>query len=314
MEHPVPGEQGFHHEAVFYAGADDYVVQLVPLIRDAITAAQKVLVAVPAAELQLLREELGADSAAVYWVEMTGVGGNPARIIPLWREFVARYRPGASGLPPVPLFGIGQPIYPERSAAELVEAQRHEKLLNQAFGGVAGFTLLCPYDTEALPRQVIDEAMRSHRYLGNGKMGRPSAAYTAAGAGPFDGALEAAASSAVARGLEPPVQLSQLTHFITTNARRHLGARVQDLLLALDALALELCPAGGRIWLWREEKTVIVQLQGTVQVEDPLAGREWPAPSSGPGRALWLAHQLCDLVQVRCRPGISVARLHMRAG
>ena len=49
-----------------------------------------------------------------------------------------------------PMRGIGEPIWAERSPAELVECQRHESLLNVAFAGSAGFYLMCPYDTTSL--------------------------------------------------------------------------------------------------------------------------------------------------------------------
>jgi hypothetical protein len=50
-------------------------------------------------------------------------------------------------------------------AAELVECQRHESLLDLAFNGADGFYLLGPYDTASLDDAVLDEACRSHRHL-----------------------------------------------------------------------------------------------------------------------------------------------------
>ena len=45
-----------------------------------------------------------------------------------------------------------------RSDAELSECYRHECLLNVAFDGTDGFTLLCPYDTATLDPGVVDHA------------------------------------------------------------------------------------------------------------------------------------------------------------
>ena len=43
-------------------------------------------------------------------------------------------------------------------------------------------------------------------------------------------------------------------------------------------------------------------------IDDPLVGRERPRPEQERGRGLWLANQLCDLVQVRSGPdGFSVS-------
>ena len=47
-------------------------------------------------------------------------------------------------------------------------------------------------------------------------------------------------------------------------------------------------------------------------IEDPLAGRRRPVPGQVGGHGLWLANQVCDLVQVRATPGGNVVRMHMR--
>jgi hypothetical protein len=44
----------------------------------------------------------------------------------------------------------------------------------------------------------------------------------------------------------------------------------------------------------------------------PLAGRVRPGPRQRYGRGLWMANQLCDLVQLRSRRDGTVARVHMR--
>jgi hypothetical protein len=46
-------------------------------------------------------------------------------------------------------------------------------------------------------------------------------------------------------------------------------------------------------------------------VDDPLAGREWPPPVERAARGLWLANQVCDLVQVRPLGTNAVVRLHV---
>jgi MEDS: MEthanogen/methylotroph, DcmR Sensory domain len=65
-----------------------------------------------------------------------GVAANPARIIPAWRDFVASVDGRGHAR------GIGEPIWAERTPAELVECQRHETLLNLAFAGVPAWWLL----------------------------------------------------------------------------------------------------------------------------------------------------------------------------
>ena len=46
--------------------------------------------------------------------------------------------------------------------------------------------------------------------------------------------------------------------------------------------------------------------------DEPLAGRVRPMPAQMGGYGLWVANQVCDLVQIRSLPGGSAVRLHMR--
>ena len=46
--------------------------------------------------------------------------------------------------------------------------------------------------------------------------------------------------------------------------------------------------------------------------EDPLAGRRRPSGAQVGGYGLWLANQVCDLVQLRSHEDGSTVRVHMR--
>src|ERR687887_858930 len=162
----------FRHEALFYAGRDDFVRRASAFLRDAVAAEEPTLVVVDATKIDLLREELDGSADAIHFADMAEVGANPARIIPAWREFVTRH--AAIGRR---LRGIGEPILPERTAAELAECERHESLLNLAFTGSPSWWLVCPYDTEALDPAVVEEARRTHPYALEDGGGRPSDDY-----------------------------------------------------------------------------------------------------------------------------------------
>jgi hypothetical protein len=85
-------------------------------------------------QVEALRSELGPRARHVAWADLAGIGSNPARIIPAWREFVDDHGDRD-------LRGIGEPIWADRSAAELMECQRHESLSNLAFNRADGFHL-----------------------------------------------------------------------------------------------------------------------------------------------------------------------------
>src|SRR3954468_14904845 len=147
----------FEHEALMYSGPDEFLSGTAAFLRDGARAGEPMLVVVDAAKIAMLREELGDDAEAVQFADRAAVGATPARTTPGGREFVDRH---AVGGPPVR--GIGEPIWPERSAAELAECRRHEALLNVAFSEDAGFRLLCPYDVGRLDADVVHGARCNH--------------------------------------------------------------------------------------------------------------------------------------------------------
>jgi hypothetical protein len=305
--------RGFRHEALLYAGDDDFVARATPLVRSALEAEEPVLVAIGSPRLQALRESLGDAGELVRWVDITRIGANPARIIPLWRAFVAGTRSDPSH-PAPPLFGIGQPVYPERGAAAMVESHRHEALLNLAFASTPGFTLLCPYDTVGLDPAVIEDARRSHPHLRNGGDELPSREYPGLEAAGklFDVPLP----EAVGQPRELPFGQESLVAvhvFVIAWAGRLglSGSQHDDLALAAVAVAEGFRPQGGTLGIWRESGAVIVDVAVRGLIDDPLAGREYPPPADGPKRGLWLANQVCDLVQARTTPSGSIVRLHM---
>jgi anti-sigma regulatory factor (Ser/Thr protein kinase) len=53
------------------------------------------------------------------------------------------------------------------------------------------------------------------------------------------------------------------------------------------------------MYVWREGKKLLIDFEDRGTIEEPLAGRLHPAADQHGGRGLWLANQLCDLVQIR---------------
>ena len=72
----------FRHLALFYHGRSEYVAVLTGFILASLARGDAVFVAVPEGNAQLLRQELGEDSARLFMIDMAELGRNPARIIP----------------------------------------------------------------------------------------------------------------------------------------------------------------------------------------------------------------------------------------
>ena len=68
----------------------------------------------------------------------------------------------------------------------------------------------------------------------------------------------------------------------------------------------------GTLHLWRDDDALVCEVRDGGRIDDPLVGRERPEFGRAGGRGLWLANQLCDLVQVRSFSDGSVVRLHVR--
>jgi anti-sigma regulatory factor (Ser/Thr protein kinase) len=310
--HATATAGAYRHAAVFYAGLDGFVAKTAPFIRAGVASKQPTLVVVPVEKIDALRRELGGDTAGVEFADMQDVGANPARIIPAWREFVEAHGER-------PTRGIGEPIFPERSPAELTECQHHERLLNPALEG-SNLFLVCPYDTDALPRDVIAEARRSHPLVQDSDQPYPSDSYDhgASAAGLFDEPLP----EPTAPVEELPFNLTGLPE-VRGLLRRYAALsgldqdRTGDLVLAAGELATNSVRHGGgrgTLRIWREDGRLICEISDRGRISDPLIDRRRPGQNQLGGWGLWIANQACDLMQLRSLADGTVARLHMQEG
>jgi anti-sigma regulatory factor (Ser/Thr protein kinase) len=300
---------GFHHEAVFYASDEEYLDGLMPDLRSAIDADGAILVAVGDDRAELLRGALGAGAERVRFADMERLGRNPACIIPAWREFMATASSG-------PRLGIGEPVWPGRSDAELIECRRHESLLNLAFDGGRPWRLLCPYDTRALTPDVLADARHNHPHVGRAGVSVSCDDYVEPPTVlSWDGPLPSPPAEPAEMVFKRD-DLALVRMFVSDHAKRagFDKERLSDLVLAVNELATNsMRHGGGRglLSVWRENGTFLCEVHDRGRITDPLAGRELPPALDGGGRGLWLVNHLCDLVQVRSSEAGNVIRLHM---
>jgi anti-sigma regulatory factor (Ser/Thr protein kinase) len=303
----------FRHEALLYGSQTEFVDGTLDFISRGLAAQEPVLVVLSAAKIDLLTERLGNDAGLVRFADMARVGANPARIIPAWREFADQC--SAEGRA---FRGIGEPIWAGRSPDELVECQRHEALLNLAFAQTTDFRLLCPYDTQALDPAVLEEAHRSHPSIVEADIERESGFYRDLDevAAPFDWPLPEP-SHVVAELDVQPANLALVRRAVITYATAAgMGrAKIDDLVVAVNEVATNALVHGGgwgRLRLWSEAPVFVCEVRDGGRIDNPLVGRIPPPEGEEGGRGLWLASQLCDLVQVRTFTTGSVVRMHMR--
>ena len=305
--------RGFSHEALLYAGDDSFLAGTLPFIRDAVAADEAVLVAVNRSKIELLRRNLNGEGDRVLFADMHELGRNPALIISAWQDFAAESTAQGRSFR-----GIGEPIWPERSDAELAECQHHESLLNLAFEDGPSWRLMCPYDAAALGRDVLAGAERNHPTIDEGGGRRASESYRdpVAGGAPFAGPLPEPTFEPARMTFRSAAELAAMRQFVAEHAEAHGldSKRVEGFILAVDEVAtnvLRYDTAGGQVRAWAEEGRVICEVAGGGSITDPLVGRLSPNPDQPAGRGLWIANHFCDLVQIRTGADSTVVRCHL---
>jgi hypothetical protein len=295
----------YRHEAFLYRGDDDFLDGIVPFVRDGIAAGQPVMVAIRATKTRPLKDALGPDRSEVLFVDMTELGHNPARIIPGWRRFLDEHCTDGQ-----PVRGVGEPIWSGRRPTEVLEAQLHEALLNVAVDPDTPMWLRCPYDMTTLTEAELAEAARSHPILVESGALRGSRSYGGmqhvedlfAGDLPepdprTDGIALPAAHSAVAALVTKHTAAAELD----TEKAWALSLVVRE----ITASAVPGCT----LRIWTEPAALICEIRDPEPVDDPMAGRVQPEATEPDVRGLWLANQMCDLVQVRSTPDGSTVRI-----
>jgi anti-sigma regulatory factor (Ser/Thr protein kinase) len=294
-------EAGFHHAVLFYDGGDEFLAGTVPFLRNAIEASEPALVAVGQERADWLRGEFGEAADGVQFAPMEELGRNPARIIPFWRDFLDQH-----GAHEQPVRGIGEPIWPGRSEAELDECQRHERLLNLAFAGAPSFSLLCPYDSRSLDDGILDAADRCHPFKTEGGNSEPNTDCTDAGPAsvePFAGDLPPPPEDVETFGFGRDALHRVRVRVAAAAERAQLPpARTSDLVTTACELATNsIIHGGGRgaMRIWRDSGELVLEVEDGGAIEEPLVGRLRPSPTQDGGRGVWIANVLCDLVQIR---------------
>lgn len=301
---------GFRHDAFVYSDDEDFVRHAAPFVRDGLAAGEAVLVALPEVRITRLREELGSDAEPVTFVDISRTGRNPARIIAVWRTLLDQH-PGR------PVRGLGEPAYPGRTPAELDEAKLHETLLNVAFEHAGQFRLRCPYHV-SLVCPELDPAENHPVSTGPTAARRRGESSAASAEKTFRSPLPAVPEQPRRRefGL---TDLTEVRRWANLQALSYglSGDRLADLSLALHEICTNSVRFGGgrgTLSLWTADGGLICDVTDAGRIDDLLIGRVLPPVRGIGGRGVWLANQLCDLVQVRSGADFTQVRLHTRLG
>ncbi|MFD6795396.1 MULTISPECIES: sensor histidine kinase [Prauserella salsuginis group] len=297
----------FSHEALLYRDENAYVKAITAFVANGIHNEEPVALALPTDKLATVEQALGDTAADVVFIDMAEAGRNPAAVLSGVLHSFADSHHGRVRI-------VGEPIWPERSAAEYTAAVEHEALINEAFAGTPA-VILCPYDASRLGRTVLDDVLATHPDLVDETGRHASDAYD-----------PNAVIDDCNRPLPVPSSVSALRFDVHTlaEARRFAVAhaechgvdrdRLPDIALVIGELAANSVQHGGgsgTLGVWQDAPTgaVVCQVDDAGSHTDPFAGRlPVPAEQLG-GRGLLLVNRLADLVRTYRGAGHTATRV-----
>jgi anti-sigma regulatory factor (Ser/Thr protein kinase) len=298
------------HRALLYGRPEEFLSVTVPFLQAGLETDDAILAVVPAANIEALRDTLGSDAEAMRFVDAAGWYRNPVRTIAAYNDF-------AEASAPRRVRALAEPVWHGLSAAETVEWQRYESIVNVAFSGL-GAQVICLYDKLRLDQDVLSAARRTHPETVDGD-GPPNG----------DDFVQPAAFNIECdrRPLPPPpgttdVQpietedaLCELRTFVAERAERRGMARdpLNNLLVAVTEIATNALRHGTppiRVRVWTEQTDLVCEVvdQGHWN-RNALLGLLPPESAAAGGFGLWAARMLVDLMQVRTGATGTVVRL-----
>jgi anti-sigma regulatory factor (Ser/Thr protein kinase) len=194
---------------------------------------------------------------------------------------------------------------------------RYEAAANVAYRPFPA-SVLCPYDVGRLPEAVVAGALRTHPELVVGGRAAPSDAFVDPRTYIRDQASAEPPPPAAARlELEGLEDVPRARHWLADLAAGAglAAAKVRELQVAVSEVATNALIHGDAprcLWVYRRTGALVCHVRdGGAGLADPLAGYLAPPAGAPGGRGLWIAHQLCDVVEVAVNGRGTDVCLHM---
>jgi anti-sigma regulatory factor (Ser/Thr protein kinase) len=294
-----PADGGSAHRALLYTGEREFRAAVASFIREGLARGERILAAVPAAQLAWIRAELGGDPPAVDYADAASFYSRHSRATRATLDWLRRH---TSASPRVRV--ISQQPLARRTPAEISDYLRMEAAANEVFRPFP-VSVLCLYDGPALPDQVRPGVERTHPELLRDGRVVPSPGFA-------DPRTVIRGYSAV---VEPPPSAASVGFGRgddLAGVRRFLRAELSQAGLRSDPAQLLLTAAGEavtnalvhgsaprRVWVYREGPALVCHVRdGGPGFADPLAAYLAPDRDATHGHGLWLGRQACDCVEV----------------
>jgi len=302
------------HTALFYEDRDGFVDPISGFLSDGAANGDRLMVAVAHDKAAWLREALGRVADRIDFVDSAGLYERHGSMLTAIHSQLERHgRPGQGRIRLVAESALGARARADARAYMCYEAASNE--LYRDFDAA----ILCPYDAARLPDEILDAARRAHPRVAERGHAGPSRRFEDPRS--FVRAFaraEPAPPGAEHHRLEHPDDLAGVRSIVRARAASAgLSAHaIEDLTIAVSEIAANAFIHGGApraLCSYQQDGDLIVQIRdGGAGPADPLTGYLPPLGDRAGGRGLWLAHQLCDIVEITSYASQTDVFLHVR--
>ena len=284
----------YHDPAQFAAGAGAFA-------REGLGAGDHVLAVLTPERQDWLREEIGTQAAAA--VEFADAGGVYERHGPMFQTMIDHLqRHAAPGSRRVRI--VAEQALALRHPVDVRAYLRYEAASNVAYERFDA-AVLCPYDAGRLPAEILDAALQTHpEVLEDGRARRSERFADPRSFVRYGVRAEPLPAGTASLTLESPDDLVVARAF--TRAQACAAGlpeeTVDDLTVAVGEITVNALIHGEppqTLWTYVEDGHLVCRVRDAGSgLPDPLAGYLPPDRRRFSGRGLWLAHQLCDSVEI----------------
>ncbi|MGN6131676.1 MAG: anti-sigma factor RsbA family regulatory protein [Nocardioidaceae bacterium] len=298
------------HSAMIYRGTDEFVSGVSRFVREGIGAGDRVLVLAPAEKLHRLERELGVGAGMVDLHDADDAYRPQARAIQMAMTYLDEQPARRTRL-------VAEQRLTERNDVELAAYVRQEAAANALYQSFP-VGMLCPYDADTVPGQVLTACRKTHGGLLEGDRLLPNAEYVE----PRTYLTESFTASATPPSAD--VFTCETVDDLATARQLVQGEAVKaqlgwdttgDLVLAVNEVLTNAITHGrppARLSVYRDGPALACHVHDLGHgLTDPLVGYFPPPQEPTSGRGLWLARQLCDSVEIGTDDSGSHVRLLM---
>ena len=144
------------HEAFFYSSDEEFTARLVPFLHEAAAAGQGAIAVTTESRIALLRHQLESDADGIWFFDAVDWYRRPGAALLAWSDALdQQIRAGYEAVR-----AVGEVQFAREEAGNR-RWMRYESLLNRGLAGRDAW-IVCPYDTRALPAEILDAARRTH--------------------------------------------------------------------------------------------------------------------------------------------------------